>query len=190
MPQRLAIFDFDGTLVLGDSLPRFIAACAGWPVTIAAALWAALASVTATDRRTAFKTLWLRLCLKNFPVDKIEAACARLDQELRWNANIRARLRWHSDRGDIIAVASGGLDLYLPHILRAEVVTHLLCTRMAVSDGRLTGAMMDGNCVRQEKARRIAELIAALGPCDEIWAYGNLPHDLPMMELATHRVIV
>ena len=190
MPQRLAIFDFDGTLVTGDSLPRFIAACVGWPRTIAAAAWAALATAAASDRRTAFKALWLSLCLRNFPVHKINAACAKLERELRWNETIHNRLHWHQERGDIVAVASGGLDLYLPHILRTHTVAHLLCTRMTVADGHVTGAITDGNCVRQEKARRVKDLIAATGPFDEIWAYGNLPHDLPMLAQATHRIIV
>lgn len=190
MPQRLALFDFDGTLVTGDSLPRFIAACVGWPRTVATAAFAALTTLGAADRRTAFKARWLHLCLHNFPVEKLAAACARLDRELCWKTEIRNRLRWHQERGDIIAIASGGLDLYLPHILRDIPVSHLLCTPMSIVADHVTGAMTGGNCVRQEKARRVRELISATAPYDEIWAYGNLPHDLPMLELATHRVIV
>lgn len=190
MAQRLAIFDFDGTLVAGDSLPRFIAACVGWPRCLATAALAALASVGAADRRTSFKALWLRLCLRNFPTQKIDAACSSLAHALRWNTAICNRLRWHQERGDIIAIASGGLDLYLPAILRDHAVTHLLCTHMTVTATHITGAMTGGNCVRQEKARRVKDLIAATGPYDEIWAYGNLPHDLPMLEQATHRIIV
>ncbi len=116
-------------------------------------------------------------------------AVAALQKQLRWLDRIRERLVWHKERGDTIAVASGGLDLYLPAILQDLGVDHLLCTEMAVADGRVTG-LLKGNCVRQEKARRVAALIAATGPYDEIWAYGNAPHDLPMMELATHKIVV
>ena len=190
MPHRLALFDFDGTLVTGDSLPRFVAACVGWPRASGFAAWAALTSLAAADRRTAFKASWLRLCLRGFPAARLPAAVARLEQGLSWKTTIRDRLLWHKQRGDITAVASGGLDLYLPAVLREFAVDHLLCTSMTLGSGALTGAITGGNCVREEKARRVDALIAATGPYEEIWAYGNLPHDWPMLERATHRVIV
>jgi phosphatidylglycerophosphatase C len=190
MSRAIALFDFDATLVKGDSLPTFVACCVGWPRTILTALFAALVTVCAADRRTAFKALWLRLSLRDFPLDKMPDVLARLEAKLRWIASTKARLDWHKERGDIIVIASGGLDLYLSYIMRSTAPDYFLCTTMAVMDGKLTGIMQGGNCVRQEKARRAKELLTTLSPQGEIWAYGNLPHDLPMMELATHRVVV
>lgn len=190
MSRAIALFDFDATLVKGDSLPAFVACCVGWPLTIATALFSALVTVRAVDRRTAFKALWLRLSLRDFPLDKMPDVLKRLETKLSWIASSKARLDWHKERGDIIVIASGGLDLYLPYIMRLTVPDYFLCTTMAAMDGRLTGIMQGGNCVRQEKARRAQELLATLSPHGEVWAYGNLPHDLPMMALATHRVVV
>ena len=190
MAQRLALFDFDGTLVSGDSLPCFIAACVGWPKTCWTALWSAVTTLGAVDRRTAFKASWLQLCLGTLTETQVATACQQLATRLHWKTSIVDRLRWHQARGDMIVVASGGLDLYLPCILHKYAVTHILCTHMTVTDHIVTGTMQSANCVRTEKARRVQEFIAATGPFEEIWAYGNLPHDLPMLALATHRVIV
>lgn len=190
MIRSIAIFDFDGTLVYGDSLPRFFACCVGWPRTLVTALLAMVMTLGAADRRTAFKAVWLRLALHRFPVVKLSRACLRLQKQLRWIPQMRERLAWHKQRGDVIVIASGGLQLYLPEITAEFAPDHFLCTAMVADHGRLTGAMLGGNCVRQEKARRVQELLASLPDAPEIWAYGNLPHDLPMLQLATHRVIV
>ncbi len=190
MKRAVAIFDFDGTLVQGDSLPTFVSCCVGWPGTVLAALIAFACSLGAADRRTAFKTLWLKLTLRGFVVERLPAVLERLEQRLVWIAQNQARLQWHKQRGDIIVIASGGLDVYLPHILRAYAPDFYLCTALEQAEGRLTGVMLGGNCVREEKARRVQELLQSLGAHGEVWAYGNLPHDLPMLRLATHQVIV
>lgn len=190
MTRAIAVFDFDGTLVTGDSLPSFVACCTGWPRTLLTAFAAALVTCRAADRRTAFKALWLRWSFRNFPLAKIPPALGRLRGKLRWIEQTRARLHWHKARGDVIVVASGGLDLYLPFILADAPPDHLLCTGMEAVNGRLTGAMRHGNCVREEKARRVAELLAKLQPHGEVWAYGNAPHDLPMLNLADHKTLI
>lgn len=190
MNRAIALFDFDGTLVTGDSLPTFIACCVGWPRTVATALFAALVTLRASDRRTAFKALWLRLTLRGFPLTRLPAAQEKLAQKLQWLPQQHARLLWHKQRGDVIVIASGGLDIYLGAFLHAVAPDHILCTVMEQGADMLTGVMRSGNCVRAEKKHRVAELLQALEPHGAVWAYGNLPHDLPMMELATHRVIV
>lgn len=190
MKRAVAIFDFDGTLVQGDSLPVFVSCCVGWPRTVLAASVAFLVSLGAADRRTAFKAMWLKLALRGFAAERLPAVLERLESRLAWVDQSVARLQWHKQRGDIIVIASGGLDAYLSYILRAYVPNHYLCTALEQVEGRLTGTMLGGNCVREEKARRVQELLRSLEPHGEVWAYGNLPHDLPMLRLATHQVIV
>ncbi|MDP9195917.1 MAG: haloacid dehalogenase-like hydrolase, partial [Pseudomonadota bacterium] len=63
-------------------------------------------------------------------------------------------------------------------------------TDLEVVDGILTGRMDGGNCVRQEKARRVRAFLEQHGPFDETWGYGNRPHDIPMLDLLDHRIIV
>ncbi len=190
MKRAVAIFDFDGTLVRDDSLPAFVSCCVGWPRTVVAALVAGLLTLGASDRRTAFKAIWLKLTLSGFAVERLPAVLERLEPRLVWIEQSLMRLQWHKQRGDLIVIASGGLDVYLAHILRAYAPDHFLCTAIEQVEGRLTGTMVGGNCVREEKARRVQELLHSLGAHGEVWAYGNLPHDLPMLRLATHQVIV
>jgi phosphatidylglycerophosphatase C len=190
MNRAIAIFDFDGTLVRGDSLPLFVVGCAGWVRTLLAALFALVGSLAARDRRGYFKQLWLRAALRGIKSSRVPRAVERLKKQLVWKQDILERLVWHKERGDRIVIASGGLALYLPEILAPYQPDAILCTEMQQLDTRLTGRLLGENCVREAKAERVQNFLRTQPAADEIWSYGNLPHDLPMMRLATHKIIV
>jgi phosphatidylglycerophosphatase C len=197
--QPVAIFDFDHTLIRDDSLWPFLVFAAGW---LRAGL--ALAAVAGAyawrffwnrndpvlaDRRTFFKAHLLMRLLAGRRAESLGEALARLCRWRRWNEPMRRALQEHYDEGHHILVASGSLDLYLPELLRDVPYHGLVCTEVGVRKGIVTGAMPEGNCVRQRKAERVADYLEAHGPFGESWAYGNFPDDLPMLNLAKHRVI-
>ncbi|MDD3371960.1 MAG: haloacid dehalogenase-like hydrolase, partial [Alphaproteobacteria bacterium] len=66
----------------------------------------------------------------------------------------------------------------------------LICTDIGVENGVITGDMIHGNCVRLKKAERVEAWLAEHGPFDESFGYGNYPHDVPMLNLVKHRIIV
>lgn len=88
-----------------------------------------------------------------------------------------------------MVIASGGLDLYLPTVLKAVPYDELICTRAEVT-GALTGAMVGGNCVRARKAAMVQDWLDRHGRFEDSWGYGNAPHDLPMMALMKNRVVI
>jgi phosphoserine phosphatase len=101
-----------------------------------------------------------------------------------------AALREHNAAGDVIVIASGGLNLYLPELLIDVPHAALICTDIGMQNNVATGEMINGNCVRLRKAERVSEWLAANGPFGESFGYGNYPHDVPMMNLVKHRIIV
>jgi HAD superfamily phosphoserine phosphatase-like hydrolase len=97
----------------------------------------------------------------------------------------------HKADGALIVVATGALDLYIRALLADLPVDLVLATELeTTADGRLTGALKGGNCVRKEKARRVAALLAAEGPFAISYGYGNAPHDLPMLDLLDQRMVI
>lgn len=189
----LALFDYDNTLVKGDSLWPFLVAAVGRWRAVRGALAAALSIPCAwsagKDWRTAFKEGMLRRLLGGAQVADLQNAIESMRQ---WPVEKPAAqaLREHRAKGHRVVIASGGLDLYLPSALAALPYDDLLCTRMEVVDGALTGRLIEGNCVRAKKAQTVAAYLAQRGPFDETWGYGNAPHDLPMLALCDHRVVV
>jgi len=198
--QKLAVFDFDDTLVYGDSLWPFLVYVVGMPramMALAEALFLLFRRYltnkrdpTIVDYRTFIKTHLLRRLLTGQKADNLAAAVAKLRGWQKWNEPVRQTLLDHYNKGHKIVVVSGGLDLYLPVLLADLPQRALICTRMEVKDDVLTGEMSSGNCVRARKAEILANYILKNGPFSESWGYGNYPHDIPMLELVDHRVIV
>lgn len=196
----LAVFDFDDTLVHGDSIWPFFVYVAGAPrVILAVALTLAIYAwrwvwdkqdPALADRGTFFKQQMLKRLIAGRRIESFQEPATRLRLGLRWNEKMRATLQEHYDQGHHVVIASGSLDLYLPELIKDLPHHTLLCTNIEISEGRATGIMSLGNCVRRGKAERIATYIAAHGPFGESWGYGNFPDDVPMMQLLRHRFIV
>ncbi len=194
--QGIAFFDFDGTLVKGDSLLPFLGELAGrrrvrWA--LARAVKAAVRqprSPAVPDLRTAVKASLLHQLLAGVRMEEAQAAARRLAAWPRWNRRVLDHLRRHKDAGRRVVVATGALELYMPELLAELEVDALLATGLECVDGVLTGRMQGGNCVRATKAHRVAAYLHEHGPFGESWGYGNRPSDLPMLALLKHRTVI
>src|SRR3954463_5032798 len=119
-PRRVvAAFDFDGTLVPGDSLlpfvwraagpRRFLTACSrhGWRVASATAL--------KIGSRDAAKAAWVGTALRGLSsahvVSEGERFAARLEPRVAEAA--LGRIRWHRSRGHEVVLISASLAVYL-----------------------------------------------------------------------------
>jgi HAD superfamily hydrolase (TIGR01490 family) len=197
-PPGVAIFDFDDTLIHGDSLLGFLDRVAGWlPVRLAVfgAVFGALIATLAgrppgADFPGSVKALLLRLTLAGVPVAKAETAARKLAPRLRWRAAQVDALRAHAAAGQRVVVVSGALDVYLSILLEGLPVSKVLPTRLESRDGRLTGRLDGPNCVRLAKADCIRAFLTAHAPCGPTWGYGNRPHDLPMLALVDRPTVV
>ena len=192
----IAIFDFDDTLIAGDSLPRFLDEVAGVMRTRTAMIAAVTGALAAhavrrppgADFAGSVKALLLAATLRGVPLSAASEAAYRLKSRLRWLDPQVEALRAHAAAGRRIVVASGALDIYLPILLEGLPVTDILATDMESENGVLTGRLAAGNCVRALKAERVRPLIATTpGPS---WGYGNAPSDLPMLALVGHPTLV
>ncbi|WP_029010929.1 HAD family hydrolase [Azospirillum halopraeferens] len=193
-----AFFDFDGTLIHGDSLLMFVAEVIGRRrahLALADALRSAChrhlrGRGPGCDFRGSVKAVLLKRTLRGLPLADAHAAAERLAGRLRWYGPSLEALHQHRRAGRRVVVATGALDVYMPVLLRGLEVDDLLATGMEVADGRLTGALCTGNCVRADKATRVRAWIAAHGPFAETWGYGNHPSDRPMLALLDRKVVV
>jgi phosphatidylglycerophosphatase C len=187
----LALFDFDGTLTDREMLPLFVRTTVS-PVRLR--LWGALlapwvigyrrGSVSGTNLRA--KIAWAGF--RGMSQARYRDAGARFAREavapaLRPQA--MARLHWHRDRGDTVAVVSGSFDVYLDPWCRAHGI-EALCSALEIVDGTLTGRYAGPQCVGEEKVRRVRARFD-LAAFDAIHAYGDTPEDQAMLAMADHR---
>ncbi len=191
MTRSIAFFDFDGTLVKGDSLLPYLGYAAGWGRMMSAfALSLLRPDQGHPDYRTAVKAALLRRTLTGLPLEQARAAAEKLGALKHWKQPAHRELLRLKSEGCIIIVATGALELYIGALLRDLPIDGILSTEMEVKDGLLTGFMQGGNCVRQEKARRVAEYLQTHGPFTKTHGYGNAPSDLPMLALLDEKTVV
>ena len=195
--RSIAVFDFDCTLTRHDTLVPWLVQLAGRR-RVAAALVRAMAGFwrARDDRRTGFKGALLEVLVRGRTVEDGRAAAARLAQRLRWRPDLQHRFAEHRRRGDFLVIASGSPRLVLEVVTAgncrpdALIATELDVVAGSGDGGRMTGRMVGGNCVREEKARRVAAFLERHGPFASSYGYGNLPHDRAMLALLDNRVVV
>jgi len=121
----------------------------------------------------------------------------------RVRPDVRDRLEWHKAHGHSVAIVSASPELYVRAIADELGADTFISTRLAVSEGALTGRYDGKNCRGPEKERRLREWVTdtartpsgtpdgqggALGsdavPTPFVWAYGNSAGDLQMLRSA------
>lgn len=185
--RTAAAFDFDGTLLSGDSLLGFLWCAAPpvrrpWALAVTAAALAGYGARLVSNDRTkrALCASWLAGASLEDATTAAEAYGARLDARLRPEA--WRRLTWHRQRGDEVLIVSASLELYLRPWAARHGLHHVIGTRLAVHEGRLTGALLGPNCWGPEKVRRLGAHPARIGRA--LWAYGDSRGDQEMLAAA------
>lgn len=187
----LALFDFDGTLSTREMFPDFVHfAVPRWRLAIGKALLAPvivgykLGWVPGNFTRASI----LAAAFRGVDADALQRLGKRFADEVLAAAlrpEAMARLRWHQSRGDVVAVVSGSLDLYLAPWCAQHGVA-LLCSVVETRAGRLTGRYRGPQCVGEEKARRVREHFD-LTRFDCVYAYGDTHEDHALLSIADRR---
>jgi phosphatidylglycerophosphatase C len=185
----IAAFDFDGTLIAGDSLPHFLTRVLG-PAGFTRALAEASPGMLAGYRRggrDGSKAALLERALAgqvSARVAEVGEAFARLLAR-RVRPEMAERLAWHREQGHRRVLVSASLAVYLEPFGRLADFDRVIATRLETgSDGLLTGRMDGPNVRARQKALLLAEHLGP-GPA-EIWAYGDSAGDREMLEMADH----
>lgn len=186
--MNLALFDFDGTLTVREMMPDFMYAAVA-PTRLA------IGRVVLAPLVLGYRAGWVsgnrvRAGIVDFgfrgvPEARMQAAGMMFANDVlpgALRADAMARLQWHRDRGDTVAVVSGGLDIYLSHWCETQGVD-LLCSRLEVRKEHMTGRYRGAQCVGEEKVRRIRERYD-LPRYERIHAYGDTHEDHAMLGLA------
>lgn len=185
-----AFFDFDGTLTRSDTFMPFLHHCAGWRyypklLLVAPVLAGYLTKLVANDvAKEAVLTAFLRGCTET----RLEkAACTFVAQELprRLLSEGMQKLHEHQQQGHYCILVSASPELYLTEWARQQGFDGILGTRLAVSDGRLTGKLSGRNCFGEEKVVRI-ETEYGQDCWRDSFAYSDSVTDMPLLKRAAN----
>lgn len=197
--QNIAFFDFDETLIEDDSLLLFQCALLGKTKTYFSLILALFLTIIhqitghakGEDFKGSVKAEWIYLTMRNQETIHIKELAKSLASQLTWKNNLVKKLRNHHSQGDRIVIATGALSIFIHQIIAQKIpYDAILSTEMETKDDRLTGHIKGYNCVRKRKAEAIKAYLDMHGPFKTIYAYGNLPSDRYMLDLADVAEIV
>jgi HAD superfamily hydrolase (TIGR01490 family) len=189
--KTLALFDFDGTIIRGDSFTQFL--------------------FFSQERKGKFllgTVLFLPLyflffigVLSEKAVKEIHLRfyCAGRDEELftqqcQKYCNIvlpkyvkesaMNAIQWHKNEGHDVVIVSGTLDRIILPWCESQNIP-LIATTTEIENHLITGNIIGENCTGAEKALRISKRYD-LKTYTSIYAYGNSTGDREMLQLAHH----
>lgn len=192
-PRALAVFDFDGTMIKGDSIVPFVRQALRegylplWQLPgIGLAAWRGMKGrITPEEGKSRALQFLARL-----PEDTREDFCRRFCREYlmpRIYAQALTRLQEHRAQGDAVVLLSASPDIYLKHMGPLLGAATVLATPTD-HQGTVTA-----NNRGQEKVRRLqawADNQPFAVDWSASWSYGDSAHDLPVMGLCGHPVMV
>jgi HAD superfamily hydrolase (TIGR01490 family) len=196
--KAVAIFDLDGTLVVGQTqvlMVRFLrkARVVNWAFVLGTALWflvykAGLVKVTQASRAKGGEVL------AGLSEAEVTALMARFTEEEmvpRLHPAAVAALAEHQAEGDEVVVVSAALQPLVEALCRWLGVAHYAGALCQIVDGRYTGRLLGAIPYAGEKARVAERFIAEYGadPAD-CWAYADHDTDLELLRFVGHPVAV
>lgn len=186
--NSLALFDFDGTLFLGDSFTKFVFYSLRRQHVIFQSLkllpWVKGYYLNLYSAPMMRKKLFFTM-FKDKNAQTIQNMGKEYAQLLVKDLNpvLLAQLKAHQKLGHTVVIVSASIDIYLkPFCELLEV--DLICSRPEVQENMYTGEYVTPDCSCEQKRLRVCEQYE-IERYKTIYAYGNSDEDLAMLSLAS-----
>jgi putative phosphoserine phosphatase/1-acylglycerol-3-phosphate O-acyltransferase len=96
----------------------------------------------------------------------------------------RALVRAHQRKGHTVAVVSSALPYQIEPLARDLGIEHVLCTRLEIEDGLITGRVLHPSCYGMGKAIAARALATKHGiDLAQSWFYTDSEEDLPLLDI-------
>ena len=190
--RSAAAFDFDGTLIRGDSIVQLVQfGLKKGKLGLPEALWAALAGglyhlhfvgeMTAKRAGQRFLSCMDTAEREAFLQDFAALICAKIRPQGM------ETIKEHQRRGDAVILCSASCACYMRHVAQYLGVDALLCT-----SADALGQPQPPNCKRGEKVRRITQWLKEQGSDISVLtaAYGDSAGDVQMLSACQKPVLV
>jgi HAD superfamily hydrolase (TIGR01490 family) len=186
--MTIVLFDFDGTITIGDSLIKFIRYAVGdikavWGVLLLSPVLVAYKlKFIPNDKAKQWVLSYFFKGMEQQQFQKVakEYSLKHIDIILRPKA--MEKIAWHKEQGHTIVVVSASIENWLKPWCD-ENSLDLIATKLEIKDGIVTGKFLTKNCYGTEKASRVNESYN-LSDYEHIYAYGDSRGDKELLELA------
>ncbi len=195
--NKIAFFDFDGTLTTKDTLLPFCLFVVGIkkflyhlpkiiPI-VSMYLFNIIDNAVAKER-------FLTIILSNIQLNQLELkanlfALNVLNKYI--NKTVYQKLLHHLNNNDKVVIVSANLAIYLRYWANHHQIHQVIATELEVDNNTVTGKLATANCYGVEKIIRIkAYLEKTKESYDYSYAYGNSRGDYEMLQYANEAYFV
>jgi len=198
MQKAYALFDFDGTILSGDSILLFClyarkqGLCS--PREFRRGVWAGVRYVLGLSTAEKSKRAALAF-VRGHSQAKLSHISQAFYQEVlrpRLRGQALAQLESHRKDGVEILLITASPSFYLEPLKSDLGIQSVIGTRMDFDrNGNATGLICGENCKGLQKPLRLAEYLAATGDrlaYEKSYAYGDSASDMPMLALCAYKV--
>lgn len=174
--RKLYLFDVDSTLI-NEEVIDLIAAKAGVAKQVSEITSEAMAGKLDFSE-SLIKRVSLLAGVSNKVLDEIQA-------EITLTYGAVELVRTLQDRGDVVAVVSGGFKEVITPLLTALQITNFKTNSFEIIDGKLSGRLQGPIIDRRAKADYLQEISVSFGiPISETVAIGDGANDIDMIQSA------
>lgn len=192
--ERIAVFDFDGTLTTKDTFIQFAIFACGWCRTIFTFLIylpvIILMKFGICDNGRVKQHVFSSL-FKGMRHDKIKQLGKDFSNQIDTFTNNRIieMLLKHQQKGDSVVVVTASIEEWVRPWCIKNNIQHVIATKIVVKGDKLTGLFSTPNCYGPEKVTRLKEEFGDLSNY-HITVYGDSRGDRELMEIANiaHKV--
>lgn len=193
MARTLALFDFDGTLIPGDSIVAFVRFARrrgalsrrGYARVFFSTVKYLLGGLTDGEMKT--RSLAFLQGLPREEGEKLSRDFVKQELLPRVYRDGKETLEKHRENGDLLLLVSASTDNYMRFAAEALGFDAVLCTEL---NGDFA---VESNCKGPEKVRRVEEWLRDHGVEADFpasYAYGDSKSDESMLRLCGHPVLV
>lgn len=196
-PRVAAFFDFDSTIVKGDSIVPFTKFLVRHRFPTHRQMIRLAGSVLLHHARMNTNDDVKKVFARQFAghtVAEVEKLCREFCDTILSGLvyrHARERIDTHRKRGHLVVICSASLTAYLTMFgeeLSADVVVG---TELEQANGVYTGRLATANCIKEEKISRLRAIpgFKDLHLADS-YAYSDHIYDLPMLAMVGHPILV
>ncbi|MEO8605333.1 MAG: HAD family hydrolase, partial [bacterium] len=189
-PRIAAFFDLDRTLIAGFSAAAFVRELVRVGKLDAAALAHGVASATRFQLGgvgfSGFVTETLGALQGMAESELIEMGERLFTQHIATAIypESRALVQAHQRKGHTVAVVSSALPYQVGPVARELGIEHVMCTRLEIADGAITGNVVHPTCYGVGKATAARDFSAPRGiALDKSFFYTDSDEDLPLLDI-------
>lgn len=193
MKQKFAFFDFDDTLIHGDSIRYLLDYyIKKHPLSIFRLIEVGVLYIGYKLKICSFTKAKSAILfpLKNMSNKELQYFFEHHVAD-KYYQNVVAELKDKKEQGYQVWIVSASVEAYLQYCTLP--VDRIIGTKVEMQDTHYTSKVIGKNCKNEAKVERIYEILNEKGwqiDYENSYAYSDSIHDVPMLKLVKHRIKV